>query len=333
MTALCLFLVLLFTANSPAFAGTTIDTRGDDPIFQVKSGLKRESLTDLEMLAAFESPEDEPYTLGRGDVLKIDFWERPEMSGQHVIGPDGRITLPYVGPTQLDRLTRDEAHAAVNRTVESYYLNPIFTIKVEEYASNRVYILGRVTHPGLLQFQTQPTLLEAITRAGGLPIGGVGADKASLTRCAIFRGRERVVWVDLKSLLTGNLNYNLRLMRDDIVYIPDSDDQLIYVLGEVERPGAYRLTPEMSFLDALSTAGGPTDDGNIDGIKVIRSGLEVRRNIDLTDIIGAESGHDVLLEEHDIIYVPKTGLAKFSYVLKHLNPLASVLLLGTALSK
>ena len=77
-----------------------------------------------------------------------------------------------------------------------------------------------------------------------------------LTRCAVIRNK-KILWVDLKRLLNGDLSLNIRLKRNDTVYVPDAYDTSVYVLGEVNKPGVYRLTPKMSFLDALGQAGYP----------------------------------------------------------------------------
>lgn len=300
--------------------------------FKVKQGFQQTKYTDDDILKLFEASAEAPYTLGEGDVLAIDFWDRPQLSHQHIIGPDGNISLPAFGPLKIAGLTREAATQLINDSLSSYFLNPSASLRIEQYVSNRVFILGRVSNPGALQFDTMPTLLEAVTRAGSLPIGGIGADKATLTRCAVFRGKERVVWIDLKSLLNGNLNLNLNLQRNDVVYIPDSNDQLVYVLGEVKNPGAYNLTPEMSFLDAVSLAGGPTREAATSRIQVIRTGQNLRKNINFQKMLKGKNKDNVLLEENDIVYVPPSGLSTFSYALRQINPFTSLLLLGAALS-
>ena len=95
--------------------------------------------------------------------------------------------------------------------------------------------IGRVAALTLIAAVLSPSLHGGV---GGLPVGGVGAEKAVLTRVAIFRGRDKMVWVNLKNLLSGKeLALNIRLQRNDVVYLPDGDDQLVYVMGEVARPG------------------------------------------------------------------------------------------------
>lgn len=284
-----------------------------------------------EALAAFEGPADPVYRLGPGDQLRVDVWGRPELSGDQVVGPDGRLTIPVVGPVRVVDLSAEQASAAVTKAVARAYDGAAATVSIQRYAANRVLVLGRVSNPGVLQFESQPRILDAITRAGGLPVGGIGADKAALTRCAVFRGRDQVVWIDLKSLLTGrNLALNIRLKRDDVVYVPDANDQLVYVLGEVASPGAYTLTPDMSFLDALAQAGGPTLDAADSELKLVRPSMKLEADIDMDRFLAGDASHNYALEEGDILYVPSTTLAKVGYVLQKIAPLTGMAAFGLA---
>lgn len=300
--------------------------------FQVTT--KEQKVVTNEKLLEFSAKADPVYRMGEGDEFFLEFWGRPELSGKHIVGPDGTITLPLVGSLKVVGLTRDELAQAATTSLSQYYENLLATVKVEKYTSNRVFVLGRVSHPGEILFDVQPTLLETITRAGCLPVGGVGADKAALTRCAVFRGQDQLIWIDLKSLLTeGNLTANIRLQRNDILYIPDSDDQLVYVLGEVNQPGALRLTPDMTFLDALALAGGPSRDSAQSKIQLVRPGTGLNQEIDFKLLLDPKSRLNYSLEEGDIIYVPKRGLAKAGYVFEKLNPFISLLVITRTLTR
>lgn len=295
---------------------------------------REERLSPSELLAMFEAPEEPVYRLGEGDELTIEVWGRPELSGRHVIGPDGQVGIPVVGNVRLAGLSREEAVKEITKSLQRYYTVPSVTLRVDRYTSNRVFVLGRVASPGELHFDVPPTLLEAIARAGSLPIGGIGAEKAALTRCAVLRGRDIMVWVDLKGLLKdGNLAMNLRLQRNDVVYIPDADDQLVYVMGEVQRPGAFHLTPEMSFLDALSQAGGLTENAASNRMHIIRPSQGERSRIELMSFLTPDPTLNFPLEEGDIIYAPRRTLARMGYIFEKLNPFTTFLLLGAALSK
>ena len=324
------------TLSAEDSTGRPADAHAADSIdhdsFQVRH--KNRSFASAEILKKFQGQADEPYRLGSGDEITVEIWGHPELSGKHQIGPDGRITLPVAGGISLSDLTREESADAVGQAYAKLYSNLSVIVRVDRYASNRIFILGRVTNPGAILFDRVPTLLEAITRAGALPVGGMASEKAALTRCAVFRGRDQVAWIDLKALLTGgNLALNLQLRRDDIIYVPDADDQLIYVLGEVKIPGAVHLTPDMSFLDALALAGGPNEDASKGKIHLIRPSRELNREINLGQLLRPDPNLNIALEEGDIIYVPKSNLGKVGYVLQRLGTLSGFALVGGALAK
>lgn len=285
-----------------------------------ESTTTRVEMASDEAMAAFEGPPEGPYRIGRGDRVQIDVWGRAELSGPQTVGPDGQVTLPVAGSLSIDELTRDEAAAAVRATYARYYLDPVVTVRVDDYAANRIFVLGRVAVAGALRFDASITLLEALARAGSLPVGGTGAEMAALNRCAVFRGRDRALWVNLQNLLSGQDPLaNVRLRRNDIVYLPDSEDQLVLVLGEVARPGAYRITPEMRILDALGKAGGATRDGASGAIRFLRPSRKVQAKLSWEDLASRRSELNVRLQEGDIIYVPPRTLAKIGYVLEKVS--------------
>lgn len=291
------------------------------------------TITPLDVVREFQGTEPDTYRLGEGDEITIDVWGRPELSGKQVIGPDGRITVPVAGAVELRNLSRDEAVEAIRNALKPFYLEPAVTLRIDRYTSNRVFILGRVANPGALQFDSTPTILDVITRAGALPVGGAGSEKASLNRCAVVRG-DRIIWINLKTLLTdGNLAYNIRLRRNDLVYIPDSDDELVYVLGEVQHPGAVRLTPQMTMMDAFAQAGGPTRDAAANRIQVVRPVAGERRVITLKEIVQPKPEINFGLQQGDIIYVPRRGLASFGYWMDKMNTIATFGIFGAAVAK
>jgi polysaccharide biosynthesis/export protein len=288
-------------------------------------------MATLDALARFEAPEDEAYRIGRGDKLAVSVWGRPELSAAHVVGPDGVISLPLVGSLRIEQLTREDAAGSITEAYRRYYTEPVVDVRVDDYAANRVFILGRVGTSGALRFDSTITLLEALTRAASLPVGGAGSEFAALNRCAVFRGREKVVWVDLQALLSGREPaLNIRLRANDVIYLPDSEDQSVMVLGEVMRPGAYRITPDMHLLDALAKAGGATKDGS-GAVRFIRTSPKVDAAIEIHDLF-RKPELNVLVEEGDVLYVPRNGLAKFGYVVSQLSGGLAVILLGQALT-
>lgn len=307
----------------------TVPTAGADAVFKPAEKADHIQFADASALAALNAPTTPLQLLGKGDVLNINVWQRPELTGKQVVGPDGVVTLPLIGSVKVAGSTREGAASAIRDKLRHYYVSPSVTVAVDEYTSNRVTVLGRVQNPGVQRFEETPTVLEVLARAGALPV----IDKqATLTRCAIFRGQEQMIWIDLKRLLNnGDLAQNLRLRPGDLVYVPDSFDTLVYVMGAVGKPGAYRLTPNMSVLDALSQAGGPTDDAAQQEIGIYRPSTKAVQRVPLRSLLTGDKNVNFALEEGDVLYVPKSGLADFGYLMRQISPGLSILTVGSLL--
>jgi polysaccharide export outer membrane protein len=279
-----------------------------------------------------ELPEIQPphgkYILGPGDVVTVTVWGHPELSGKRVIGPDGEIQLPFVGSFRVADLNADDAGAKLTSALREDYLNTAASITIDQYDSNQIIVLGHVAHQGALTFPGNMTLLDALAKAGAAPTQG---DQSGMpTRCAIIRGRDRIMWVDLRPLLKGtDLALNMPLQRNDLIFVPDPDDALVYVMGQVKNPGPYPLTANMSFLEALARAGGPNDNAQQGKIVLARPSNNTEQIVDLENNI-QKGGTNYQLEPGDIVYVPKSGLAQVGYFFQQINPLTSMVLFGAA---
>ncbi len=297
-------------------------------------------LNPLTVLRDFEPSNDTPYELGRGDEISIDFAARPELSSKRVVGPDGRITLPLAGSLEIAGKTREQAADAIVASLSPYYSGLSATVGVDKYTSNRVFLLGAVEHPGVINFDQPPTLLEVLTRGGALSGGGTGGGgtgggfgggfqarpAASLPdRCAIYRGSDKVVWVDLKGLISsGNALADLRLKRDDVVYVPSPSESYISVLGQVQHPGALELESGMTLAKLLAEAGGLTKEaGKGPDIRVYQASTGVTRIVPFKAVLGPAK-LDLTLHSGDVVFVPESGFNSATYVLERLSPLISV---------
>ncbi len=293
---------------------------------QAPSGITELQQNPLAALRAFEPTSGEAYQLGRGDEISLDFGSRPELSSKHVIGPDGKITLPLAGSILIADRTREEAASAVLAALAPYYSNLSVTLGVDKYTSNRVLLLGAVEHPGLISFDNPPTLLEVVTRGGVL--GAVSAQSRMPLipeRCAIYRGSDKVMWVDLKALLdSGSPLADLRLRRGDVVYVPSTLDRTVSVLGQVQHPGAILLENSTTLSKLLGEAGGLTDAaGNNAQIRIISPSMKTTRTVSFKSVL--QPGElDVTLRSGDIVFVPKSGYSQISYALEKISPLISI---------
>ena len=266
----------------------------------------------------------EEYTLGGGDEIVVSVSGRPELSGTHTVGPDGRITLPVAGTVLVGDKTRDGAARAIDETLAKYYTGAMTsTVQVTKYGSNHILLLGAIEKPGLITFDQPPTLLEAITKGGAV----VNADKTVQTarKCIIYRGDSQVMNVNISDRFDGKRALNdIRLRRNDIVYIPENQESLISVLGEVKTPGPVRLQSNSTLVTLLASAGGITEKAGNPTIKIVEPSTGKVQTIKFKDLITLQGGSDIALHDGDIVFVPRSGLANTGFFMQQIAPIAGM---------
>lgn len=283
-------------------------------------------------LRNFEPSSDEQYRLGKGDAILVSFAGRPDLLAKLIVGPDGRITLPLAGDIMLDGLTRQQSAQAIETALAPYYANLFVTVTVTQYTANRVVLLGAVDHPGTISFDGTPTLLEALAR-GGVQAGPDRSGSGQSTqadmipeRCAIYRGNDQVIWVDLRKLVeTGSALADLRLRRDDVIYVPSNAERFISVLGQVKNPGAIPLEFNSTVASMVASAGGFTEGaGGKPRVEVIDPSTGTRQTLTFADVMSSSKSSEIQLKPGDILFVPQSGFYHATYFLERLNPLVTV---------
>ncbi|MBF0119508.1 MAG: SLBB domain-containing protein [Desulfobacterales bacterium] len=267
------------------------------------------------------------YLLGPGDELSLKVWNRPEISDDKIIvGPDGIINILRIGPINVIKRTRDDVTREIVKKLSAFYETPEVMLSVKAYNNNKAFVLGRVENPGVVKFPGNGTLLEALSLAGGLP---VRQSEAFLTKCAIIRGNDQIIWIDLRELLNnGNMTLNAPIHNNDVIFIPESEDEMIYVMGEVKSPGAVKLKSRLTYLDALMLSGGPTENANMKKTYLVRfDGKKgITRQIDLSRMLEkADLTENFSLQDNDIIFIARNGLSDFNYVLRQVLPALQVI--------
>jgi polysaccharide export outer membrane protein len=284
----------------------------------------------LELLRKFEPSPDEEYLLGKGDEITVNFAGRPEMQAKLVVGPDGRITLPLAGDIMVAGLTRPASAKAIETALADYYTNLSAQVTITKYTANRIVLLGAVDHPGSFTFDGTPTLLEVLAR-GGVEAGpnksGTTPDVNQIPeRCAIYRGTDQVVWVELRAMMeSGNALADLRLRRDDVVYVPSTTERFISVLGEVQHPGAIPLAYNSTLASILAQAGGVTTQaGTNPHVQIVDPSTGTSRVFSMKDMLNPVKSRELTLKPGEIVYVPKSGFYRATYVLERLSPLVTI---------
>jgi polysaccharide export outer membrane protein len=290
-------------------AGDSVQENLSDP--QLKT-------SPMEALRKFEPPVDEEYTLGAGDEVSIQYPSRPDLASRDVIGPDGRTTLPLAGPIEVAGLTREAAGKKIAEAMSPYYTSLTATVKVEKYGSNHVILLGNVKNPGIVNFDQTPTLLEVLSKGGTetRPDGNVPE------QCVIYRG-DLVYWVDLQELLvTGSPLANLRLRRNDVVFVPALSTRTVTVMGQVQHPGQVVLKHDSTLASVLGETGGLSDAaGSNPELEIVHHSKGDRTQyVRFNDLLKPNGGMEISLYPGDIIYAPKSGISKVGFVMQQLAP-------------
>jgi len=215
LLALIAATVLVFGVDSSVVSAQELNSSsGDGP----RAALDNHS-SDSGPTAAKKSPGGDELVIGPDDVLVINVWKEPEVSQTVPVRPDGKISLPLIGPVMASGLTPSQLQAAITRELENYLSHPGVTVIVHEVKSQRFVVVGQVAKPGGYELQTPMTVLDAIAGAGG-PL-----EYAKLKGIYVLRtgpnGNPIRLPFNYKDAIKGkNLGQNFRLQSHDTVVVP-----------------------------------------------------------------------------------------------------------------
>ena len=154
------------------------------------------------------------YKIGPNDILFIRVWGESEFSGPVAVHQDGKFTMPLVGDLPAGGKTPLEVQNIVAEALKKLVVRPLVTVTVQEVGSKRYYLDGQAMHPGEYALVTPTTVLEAISRAGGL------AEFANGKKIYILRGDQQIKF-NYKDVLKGkNMSQNIKLENGDHIVVP-----------------------------------------------------------------------------------------------------------------
>ena len=253
--------------------------------------------------AAVSAQSAGDYVIGPQDVLTIQVFDQADLGGKYAVETDGTFSFPLVGRVKAGGLTlRSFEEELKTKLADGFFRNPQVTVGVEQYRSQRVFVMGEVRNPGPVPLTGGMTLIEALARAGSTSPTASG--EVSIVRAPqgakgpmlpnqedgaeMFRARVR----DLEA---GSLKQNIELRDGDTIFVPRAET--LYVFGQVKNPGAYALQTDTTVLQALSLAGGVTENGAMNRIKVVRivEGDKRELKVKLTDLVLA--GDTIIVAE------------------------------------
>lgn len=252
------------------------------------------------------------YVLGPGDVLEVSVWGFPDLTRTVAVRPDGYVSLPLVGDVQATGRTVEELQRLLTRRFAAYVRNPQVAVIVREFRRVRVSVLGQVGRPGVVELLPPVRVLDALSAAGGL------LESADRKAARLVRRDGTVELLDLERAEWGDPSHNVLLATGDAVVIPEDVAGFVFVLGEVQKPGAFRLKGELRVLDVLAMAGGLTEKAGVEQAYILR-GKAQRIPVNLVALLSrGEVAENTRLEAGDVIFVPE-DLENRVYVLGDVN--------------
>ncbi|QLI82545.1 SLBB domain-containing protein [Chitinibacter fontanus] len=233
------------------------------------------------------------YVLGAGDVVKIQVYDHPDLTTEVQLNNEGGLAFPLIGEVKLAGLGYTEAEALISKKLVAggFIKKPNVNVLIVQYRSQRVAVLGEVNKPGRYALDSSTDLIDLLAIAGG--ISGAGGDAV-----VVLRGEERIEY--LLSKLTQLSNPEKRIIRiqnGDTVFVPRAKQ--MYVYGEVNRPGAFKLEPNMTVMQGLAVAGGFNPRASKRSVEIHRvntDGVLEKVPAKLTDLI----------RENDTIFVEES---------------------------
>jgi polysaccharide export outer membrane protein len=237
-----------------------------------------------------------------GEVLDISEYHTPEFHSIVRVSAAGSVTLPMIGDIKVSGLDEPAAARAIadTLTAKGMLLHPQVTVLVTAYVGQDVTVLGEVGRPGVYPYSAHHRLLDLISAASGL-----NATAGGLVNITHRDQPDALRMVTLDYNQPGNDLQNPELLPGDLVRV--SRAGLVYVVGDVNRPGGFTLDPvqQTTVLQALSLAWGPSQNASLSKALLIHARDDGRTvtTLDLKRMLHGQDP-DLPVGERDILFVP-----------------------------
>lgn len=153
------------------------------------------------------------YRVGPEDVIAVRVWREPELSGQFVVRPDGRITLPLAGELNVAELTPEQVQAKVIEMYSKFVNKPEVGVSLSRVGSKKYYLVGMVARSGMMPLVVPTTILEAINAAGGFQ------EFANKKKVTILRGN-KILKFNYEEVINGKkMEQNILVENGDHIIV------------------------------------------------------------------------------------------------------------------
>ncbi|MDB6102007.1 MAG: hypothetical protein JWO52_2006 [Gammaproteobacteria bacterium] len=197
-------------------------------------------------------PVPSDYTIGSGDILEVQLFGSQNRTLKLVVGRDGRVSFPELGPISVAGQLFSEVKATIEARIANQLIGVHGSVSMGDLRSIRVFVLGEAKRPGSFTISGLSTITSALFAAGGVkPVG-------SLRRIQLKRQGTLVRQLDLYDLLIrGNTQDDAKVQQGDVIFIPPIGPTA-GISGEVHRSAIYEMKTETSVADLIELAGGLT---------------------------------------------------------------------------
>ena len=227
------------------------------------------------------------YRLGPGDQLVIEVWGASQANITQKVTPDGYITIPDVGPIQVNGLTVQAASNKIRAKLSKIYsgmgttnvdLSTDVKVSLGQIRTIQVNIMGEVAQPGTYALSSFSTVFHALYKAGGI------SQLGSLRNIKVVRGGRTVATVDVYDyILHGRSHSDIRLQEGDVI-LASPYDALVLVKGKIKRPMYYEMKRTESIRTLIDYAGGFTNDAYTSAVTVERNDEKERTICSVDDM-------------------------------------------------
>ena len=262
------------------------------------------------------------YALGSSDVISINLTNTDDVDGSYIISPDGNIDLPFVGKINVENLTLTETKKELISVLKKYYKDYDLQVKIEEFNSSKVYILGAVANQITINLNQKPLkLIDAAIRANYNP----NSEEKKFGNKGLLRRDDQVYKIALNNIFEStDSKDNFYLKKNDVIYVDRNSDAL-HIFGEVTKAGVYFPNADYSLTELISSADLNKLTANASKIYVIREDYNsyLKINIfklDIRNPVNLVIGKRFMLQPKDIIFIPPTKFVKWNRVISLLMP-------------
>jgi polysaccharide export outer membrane protein len=236
-------------------------------------------------------------------MLRIQVCDTPQLEQHPHVNDAGDIPLLFVGSVHVAGTTATQAATRVEAAMMAGGLmfHPQVTVAIEQYATQVITVLGEVNKPGPYTMQTPVSILSIVSMAGGLT-------NAASRNILVRRHGDRHMQVsfNLANEPSSDFVSDLTVYPGDTVIVPRV--RLVYVLGDVGRPGGYPVAngdSPATLLSLFALAGAPNKSAVLSAVKLLRK-TNVGYTVLPADLGRIERGKspDITLQADDIVYIP-----------------------------